>query len=88
MTHDMPPLDSSTMRALIEENINAYVLSFAALPGACLRQDDRLAWVDSGVGGSDFNAVAYARFTPEGADVGIESILTHFRERAAARSRR
>ncbi len=81
MTYDTSPPDWPAMGSLIEETANAYLLSYAGLSGARLHQDDRLAWVDSGLAISEFNSVAYARFTPEQADAGIASVLTHFRER-------
>src|SRR5581483_2422062 len=69
----------SPMPEAIEENSNAYLLSYAGLPGAHLRQDEHLAWVDSGAAISDFNSVVYARFGPQEVDAGIDSVLTHFR---------
>jgi GNAT superfamily N-acetyltransferase len=68
------------MRVVIEESTNAYLLSYACVSGAYARQDERLTWVDSGVAISDFNSVAYARFSPEEVGAGIESVLTHFRK--------
>jgi ribosomal protein S18 acetylase RimI-like enzyme len=67
------------MRVAIEESAGTYLLSYGGVSGAYVHQDERLAWVDSGVAMADFNSVAHARFTPEEADAGIESVLTHFR---------
>lgn len=76
-------LDESTIAAQIEANINAYLLSFARLPGAVLHDDAESTWVDSGIADETFNSVVRARFSPEGVDAGIESILSHFRRRHA-----
>ncbi|MGH2343587.1 MAG: hypothetical protein ACRDG4_00055, partial [Chloroflexota bacterium] len=70
------------MGAMIEDNLNAYLLSYAAIPGAVARQNDRIAWVDSGFASSSLNSVVLARFTPEDADTEIESVLSRFREHA------
>ncbi len=70
------------MNAVIEQNLNAYLLSYAAIPGAVLRQNDRIAWVDSGFASSSLNSVVFARFRPEEADTEIDAVLTYFREHA------
>jgi ribosomal protein S18 acetylase RimI-like enzyme len=76
---DAPDGMHNAMRVAIEESAGAYLLSYGGVSGAHAHHDERLAWVDSGVAMSDFNSVAYARFSPEEADAGIESVLTHFR---------
>jgi GNAT superfamily N-acetyltransferase len=72
-------IDPATIAAAIENHINAYLLSFACLPGAELRQDARCSWVDSGVPDVTFNAVVHANFGQGEIDAGIESVLSHFR---------
>ena len=79
----MPNLDPSTAASIIEANINAYLLSFARLPGAVRHDDSQSAWVDSGAADETFNSVVRARFSPESVDEGIEAVLSHFRSRSA-----
>ncbi|HXT37715.1 MAG TPA: hypothetical protein VN837_19245 [Chloroflexota bacterium] len=75
-------IDPSTVGTVIEANINAYLLSFAGLPGAVLHQDPRCVWLDAGIAGATFNSVVYARLSPEDMDAGIEAVLNHFRRRS------
>jgi len=83
---DMPDIvesiDPSTIASVIEANINAYLLSFARIPGAMLHDDGQLVWLNSGIAAASFNSVVYANLLEEGVDRGIESVLSHFRERA------
>lgn len=67
---------------MIEANINAYLLSFARLPGAILHDDSQSTWVDSGIAEETFNSVVRARLSPDGVDAGIETVLSHFRRRS------
>jgi GNAT superfamily N-acetyltransferase len=75
----MPAINPATIAGAIEANINAYLLSFADLPGATAHHGADVAWVDSGIPASVYNAVVAARFGPETVDAGIESVLAHFR---------
>lgn len=82
MTDIVRSIDPSTIASVIEANINAYLLSFARIPGSHLRQDSQCAWVDSGIADSTFNSVVLARFSPESVAAEIETILAHFRARS------
>lgn len=75
-------IDPSTIGAVIEANINAYLLSFAELPDAVPHHDPQCVWVDSGIADATFNSVVYARFNPEDVDADIETALDHFRQRS------
>lgn len=81
MSEIVPRIDPATIAALIEANINAYLLSFARLPGAVLHEEMRSVWVDSGVDDATFNSVVLARFSPYTVDAGIAEVLDHFRRR-------
>lgn len=72
--------DPSAIAPIIEASINAYLLSFARLPGAILHDDRRVVWVDSGVADPTFNAVVSARFDRDEVGTGITSVLSHFRQ--------
>ncbi len=76
-------IEPASIPAVIEANINDYLLSFARLPGATLHDDATSTWVDSGVASSTFNSIVRARFAPAAAaDAHIESVLAHFRQRS------
>ncbi len=75
-------IDPSRIAATIEANINAYLLSFARLPGAILHDRPPSVWIDSGIADTTFNSVARARFDPAEVDAGVESVLSHFRQRS------
>ncbi len=77
-----PAIDPSTIAAVIEANINAYLLSFARLPGALLHDDGRSVWIDSGTATPTFNAVVSAHFSLDSVDAQIESVLSQFRRRS------
>lgn len=72
-------IDPATIAALIEANINAYLLSFARLPGALLHDDRHSTWLDSGRPDTTLNSVVLARFTPGEVDAQVEAVLAHFR---------
>jgi hypothetical protein len=75
----LPNIDPAGIAGVIEDNINAYLLSFARLPGALLYRDGRSVWIDSGIPDATLNAVVTARFGPDGVDAQVESVLGHFR---------
>jgi GNAT superfamily N-acetyltransferase len=75
-------VDPSTIATVIEASINAYLLSFACLPGAISHEGPEVVWIDSGMADATFNSVVYASFEPETADALIESVLSHFRRRS------
>ncbi len=75
-------IDPSTIGAVIEANINAYLLSFALLPGAVLHHDPQSVWLDSGIASATFNSVVFSQFSRDDVDSGIESVLSHFRRRS------
>lgn len=75
-------IDPATVAATIEANINAYLLSFARLPGATLHDAPESTWVDAGIADATFNAVVRATFDPGGVDAGAASVLAHFRRQA------
>ncbi len=79
MTAIVPAVDPATIAAVIEANTNAYLLSFARLPGAVLHDDDRVTWLDSGRPDTSLNSVVIARFAPGEADAQVEAVLAHFR---------
>ena len=73
-------IDSATIAAVIEANINAELLSFALLPGAVLHDGPRSVWLDTGSTGiAYFNQVVHADFASGDADAAIEEIVDHFR---------
>lgn len=74
-------IESASIAATIEASINAYLLSFARLPGATLHDDADSTWVDSGIASATLNSVVRARFTSDAADARIEAILAHFKQR-------
>ncbi len=49
MSDIVQQIDPMAIAAVIEGNINAYLLSFARLTGALLHDDPRIGWVDSGI---------------------------------------
>lgn len=65
--------------AMIEANINGYLLSFARLPGASVVKGGDVTLVDSGYPSAIFNSIVAARFRPDAADARIASVLAHFR---------
>jgi ribosomal protein S18 acetylase RimI-like enzyme len=75
----LPAIHPATIVGAIDANITAYLLSYATLPGASLHHDSGVAWVDSGLPSSVYNAAVAARFDRKTADAGIESVLAHFR---------
>lgn len=74
-------IEPASIAAIIEANINAYLLSFALLPGATLHDDASSTWVDSGVASSTLNSIVRAHFAPDTLDAPIESALAHFKQR-------
>jgi GNAT superfamily N-acetyltransferase len=82
MTDIVQKLDLATIANTIETNINAYLLSFARLPGARLNDDGQVVWLDSGLADPNFNSVVHANLTPETAGSAIEAVLSHFRQRS------
>jgi GNAT superfamily N-acetyltransferase len=72
-------IDAARIAGVIEDNINAYLLSFARLPGAILHRDHQSVWIDAGIPDATLNAVTTARFDPDGVDAQIEAVLGHFR---------
>ncbi len=85
MTMEPAPIgEPTTVAAAIEANINAYLLSFAAVPGAVLHDAPDCVWVDSGHEWSVFNSVVASRFAPDAVDAGIESVVAHFRRTSRA----
>lgn len=74
-------IEPATIARVIEANINAYLLSFAWLPGAVLHDDADSTWVDSGVASATLNSIVRAHFTPGTVDAQIESTLAHFKQR-------
>lgn len=78
----VPRIDPATIAATIEHNINAYLLSFARLPGALVHQDAHSVWIDTGIGDATLNAVVTARFGPDEANDQVEAVLAHFRRAA------
>lgn len=81
MTDLLHAIDPATIATAIEANINAYLLSFARLPGATLHEGDEAVWVDTGVADATVNAVVSARFRPDAVDAGVAAILAHFARR-------
>src|SRR5260370_42104524 len=75
-------IDPSTIDAAIEANINAYLLSFALLPGAVLHHDPQSIWADSGIASETFDSVGFTHFTPSELDPGLDSGVSHFRRRS------
>lgn len=75
----VPTIDPLAIAPAIEANLNAYLLSFAGLPGATLHDGTDLGWVDSGFPTAIFNPVVRARFAPGTVDARIGSVLSHFR---------
>lgn len=82
MSQIIEKIDPATIAVAIEANINAYLLSFARLPGAVLHDDLHCVWVDSGVADATFNSVVYAHFSPDAIDAQVEPVLAHFRRHA------
>ncbi len=78
----VPAIDPSGIAETIEANINAYLLSFARLPGAILHHDQHSVWIDSGVPDATFNSVVYVDFSPDTVDAQIQTVLDHFRSRS------
>ncbi|MGZ3581768.1 MAG: GNAT family N-acetyltransferase [Ktedonobacterales bacterium] len=74
-------IEPASIAAVIEANINAYLLSFARLPGATLHDDASTTWVDSGVASATLNSIVRAHFTPDAANAHVDSILAHFKQR-------
>jgi GNAT superfamily N-acetyltransferase len=74
----VPNIDPATIATTIEENINAYLLSFARLPGAILHADSRSVWIDTGIPDATYNAVVSARFSRDQVDAQVASVLAHF----------
>ena len=75
-------IDPVGIAVAIEANINAYLLSFARLPGALLHEDPQIVWVDSGIASGIYNSVVYANLRPDTVDAQIGAVLSHFRRRA------
>ncbi|HVA90610.1 MAG TPA: GNAT family N-acetyltransferase [Chloroflexota bacterium] len=78
----VPAIIPATIATVIEANINAYLLSFARVPGATPHHDPQSVWIDSGRSDSTFNSVVSARFSPDTVDAQIESVLAHFQRHA------
>lgn len=72
--------------AAIEANINAYLLSFAALPGATVHRGERGVWLDSGLNSATYNCVVSTHLGPNSADAYIAAITAHFRQDARTAS--
>lgn len=79
MHHIIEKIDPATIATVIEANINAYLRSFALLPGAVLHDDPHSVWIDSGVADTTYNSVVYADFGPHNIDAQVEAVLAHFR---------
>lgn len=73
-------IDRETMGRVMEANFTAYLLSFGRLAGAIVHHDATVAWIDSGISTTIFNAVIGARFAQGTEDARVGSILSHFRE--------
>lgn len=71
--------DPRLIAALIEANMDAYLLSYDQLPGATAYRGAEVSWVDSGRPAATFNSVVAAHFAADEADAGIEAVLGHFR---------
>lgn len=72
-------IEPSSIASVIEANINAYLLSFARLPGATLHDDTLSTWVDSGVPSATYNSIVRAHVDPASLDAQVESVLAHFK---------
>jgi GNAT superfamily N-acetyltransferase len=70
--------DDEIVRALAH-NWHAVRRSFAAYPGVQVHDDAKAFWFSTGIPSGWFNAVLYAHFTPEEAEVEIEHICAHFK---------
>jgi len=62
MTEIVARIIPESIAALIEANINDYLLSYARLPGAVLHADEESIWVEAGMPAANFNAIVWARF--------------------------
>lgn len=82
MSAIVPAIEPTTIEGVIEANTNAYLLSFARLPGAVLHDDPGLVWVDSGVPDVTFNSVVYANLGAADIDGCVADVLAHFRQRS------
>ena len=82
MTDIVQESDPLAVAATIEANLNAYLLSFARLPGAVLHDDPSIAWVDSGIPIATFNSVVRADVAPHAVNAQIEAVVSHFRRQA------
>ncbi len=70
--------DDVIVRALAR-NWHTLRRSFAMVPTVRLRDDAHAFWFSTGIPSAWFNAVLFARFTPEEADTEIADISAHFR---------
>jgi GNAT superfamily N-acetyltransferase len=70
--------DDVIVRALAR-NWHTMRRSFAIVPTIRLRDDARAFWFSTGIPSAWFNAVLFARFTPEEADAEIADISAHYR---------
>jgi GNAT superfamily N-acetyltransferase len=72
-------IDPTTIATVIEANVNAYLLSFARLPGAIVRGDHDCVRIDSGRPDTTLNSVVSARFSPNTVDARVDTVLASFR---------
>lgn len=65
----------------LEENLAAFVLQHSQSPGVLAHDDEKLAWVLTGIAEPFYNAVVRTRLEPAETDAVIERLLARFRQR-------